>query len=1470
MATYRIAAPDGKTYQITGPDGASNDDVRAEVIRQNPHLADAGTSDNKTSAPKEKTSAIAAFGHGAERGVLPGLAGMGGMAGGAAFGAGLGVLGGPAAPVTVPLGAVAFGLLGGLGAGYATNAAQDYALSKMPETAKALGQDEAQRQLETKEHPYASFAGELAPQLLTLRPGSTAVRAGAGALERVLTKPVTGRVFGGTVGAGLEAGRENLQGQPLDPYQIAMAGGTGAVLTHPTRMGRSIIRGSERVVGAIPGMGARGPRPSPDAAPGEAPAEPRPTDINDIVSQPDIVAPQDIVARTAQPSVEVPENVQPAAKTELTLPKDLAGAKPKYGYGTKQFDVNFDSDVDKAAYIASQPKPSARDADYVAWASGATGMSPAEVRAHGNVIRGIIKIHAKDSEPGTVDMPSVWQPAQPMAAERGPSLTAAVPGEPIKSNFDPMSWPGRTDNEYVSKHVTAAGVVHGGPSAGATKISQTTINGVPIIITKSQTGGRASVDAYAPYSSVSMDRPNFPNSTSPSELVKIGVVKKAENGGIEHVVVSPEFQRQGLATTLVNLSEKHIGVDVSKTSDISPKGAAFLENRRLANLAQPKMPPPGGVPPGGTVPPGAVPPGAVPPGAMPPSGMPQRPNTPSINIDKLDVEQPVKNFVEQQAAANNDYMTQRRGIRSHETTVEAAKNAGITEEILASMKPGTALNAEQLTQARQIHANLAVTATELAKTGLAPTATVDDHIRFIEALTAHDPIAAATAGARGESARTLESLKYNVTGEYQARALQKTIEDAKINNEQQTIEAARINNEQPTNKLNELIARAKDPAASDADKQAAITEFNKNNKLNLQDLMKATSVLDDPDEVAKLLAASQKPATFWSKVYEVWINGLLSNVKTQAFNAISNTLSTVNSIVETPAIAAFSYAGHLGGKAVGRPTPAGERVYMGETPARLFGVVQGAKDSGKLAIKLLLSDVPMMDDSGKVSGRQHANKGMFGYIVRTPGRALNASDAFFKGINYRGEINARAYRMAQAEKLSGEAFARRVKSLIDQPTEAMDKAGHEAAKYSTFTNDLGSMGQKVQDVIHDSVLGRVLIPFYRTTVNLGKYGLARSPLGFIPVSLNPVLFKNLIGRNGPLAAAEARGRMAMGTMISAAALAYAMDETNTLDGTFPVITGGGPNDPDQRKVLANAGVQPYSFRWRGKYYSWQRVEPIATLLGPAADIADSYRYSKETNVYSDEYRKEKLKQLTRAVMNNITNKTWLQSVDNFLQAYDDPDRKMEPFIRQMAGSVVPGFIASQARSQDPYVRDVQSIQDAIKNRLPGYSQELAFKRDTYGNPIKTKQTLSPFLPLDVSPISKDPALTEPARLGMSISAPDRLQDGTKLTSQQYDKYQAINNKLFMQIVAPRIRSPAWPKYSDGMKRVLIEILIPTIRARASQMLLQDKSLIPGYIDANRNVKTAITLGMRQPAPKPMSGTERLVNMLKSTYKEYIH
>ena len=55
MTTYQIAAPDGKTYEIEGPPGASQEQVKAEVLRQNPYAA--STTEQLKAAPAAPFSA---------------------------------------------------------------------------------------------------------------------------------------------------------------------------------------------------------------------------------------------------------------------------------------------------------------------------------------------------------------------------------------------------------------------------------------------------------------------------------------------------------------------------------------------------------------------------------------------------------------------------------------------------------------------------------------------------------------------------------------------------------------------------------------------------------------------------------------------------------------------------------------------------------------------------------------------------------------------------------------------------------------------------------------------------------------------------------------------------------------------------------------------------------------------------------------------------------------------------------------------------------------------------------------------------------------------------------------------------------------------------------------------------------------------------------------------------------------------
>ena len=118
------------------------------------------------------------------------------------------------------------------------------------------------------------------------------------------------------------------------------------------------------------------------------------------------VAPVGQAATASPPPTPPQQPAKPKAAGDFALPKDLAGAKPRYSYGAKQFEVDFDSDLDRSLYILAQQNKSRRDADYLNAVTSHTGMTEDEARAAGEQIRASIKAMAKDAKPGRLAIPA--------------------------------------------------------------------------------------------------------------------------------------------------------------------------------------------------------------------------------------------------------------------------------------------------------------------------------------------------------------------------------------------------------------------------------------------------------------------------------------------------------------------------------------------------------------------------------------------------------------------------------------------------------------------------------------------------------------------------------------------------------------------------------------------------------------------------------------------------------------------------------------------------------------------------------------------------------------------------------------------------------------------------------------------------------------------------------------------------------
>ena len=226
---------------------------QAEVPEVNPF---AQFNSEKPIPETPDTSITGALLHHAARAAVPALASLPAAGLGAELGAAAGTAIEPGG------GTLVGGLLGGaaafMGSSYALSQAQDYGLSKLPDSWKdKLGLSDEQQAKEEAEHPIASFIGGLLPFALTIRPGAIPeikLPPNATAMQRLWANPVTQRLFPATIMGGMELGQEKVEGQPADWQKVGIATGFGLVFNRPTRLGERISEAGgvvgRRVTGA--------------------------------------------------------------------------------------------------------------------------------------------------------------------------------------------------------------------------------------------------------------------------------------------------------------------------------------------------------------------------------------------------------------------------------------------------------------------------------------------------------------------------------------------------------------------------------------------------------------------------------------------------------------------------------------------------------------------------------------------------------------------------------------------------------------------------------------------------------------------------------------------------------------------------------------------------------------------------------------------------------------------------------------------------------------------------------------------------------------------------------------------------------------------------------------------------------------------------------------------------------------------
>jgi hypothetical protein len=557
------------------------------------------------------------------------------------------------------------------------------------------------------------------------------------------------------------------------------------------------------------------------------------------------------------------------------------------------------------------------------------------------------------------------------------------------------------------------------------------------------------------------------------------------------------------------------------------------------------------------------------------------------------------------------------------------------------------------------------------------------------------------------------------------------------------------------------------------------------------------AVEGDPGKFNTLAKQLTKPG-WQDKFSELYINYLLSAPPTHIVNTVSNTLTALGQLPE------HATAAVLGGAraALGRGE---DRVIASEVGARAFGLLQGTREGIGEFAKTMRTGEPS-DFASKIEAQSlHAIKGVKGSILRTPTRLLMAEDELFKGMARRMELNGLAVRKAHKEGLRGEAAKARIAELVANPTDEMMERAFDYGRYLTFQRPLGALSGGIARAKQEVPLLNLIVTFIRTPTNLLKFAVERSPAAPLVKEWRRDFAAG--GARRDLAIAKALVGTGFGATI------YQLAHEGK-------ITGSAPSDPAKNRFMRADGWQPYSFEIGGKFYSYSRLDPFATTMGVAADLATKADGMSTRQL--DEYSML----LVASIMKSLGDKTWLSGASDFIEAIGDPERHGMPYLRRIAGSItIPNLVGHTARTLDPTARDTRSIGDELQARIPGLSDDLPAKRDIWGEPIVNEGGLGPnFLsPFRTSTAKNDPVNAEMLALDARVGPPQKSYkvDGKPVewSPQQYERLSELSGKAAREGVSSLVDQPGWDKMTPEAKLKAIGKVFTDARAGAKAEVL---------------------------------------------------
>ena len=556
----------------------------------------------------------------------------------------------------------------------------------------------------------------------------------------------------------------------------------------------------------------------------------------------------------------------------------------------------------------------------------------------------------------------------------------------------------------------------------------------------------------------------------------------------------------------------------------------------------------------------------------------------------------------------------------------------------------------------------------------------------------------------------------------------------------------------------------------------------------------AAGVAEDPKATA--LALGLDVATVRDTVLKVRYASMLSSIKTQIRNVAGNTAKIPLMVFEEGVKGAALGFQAASGQGVGRRIVGA----LSGSKAGLY-YMQGIFKAQGHAWQTFWSAMKYAEPLTRVSEYNQltkikGNKEWWAASLRL----LAASDEYFASL----AGTAKAYETAMLELrasgiLKGTSPELREKITKEWLSDAMDnvflpvtmsdgtvvkhgslatKEALDAADEATFQQQLDFVNQTLSNTVQNSIALKILMPFYKTTVNIFKDAFITRGIGL------PKEMLEAFGSKDPERIATAVSHLTSACFLWS--MAYELVQSGK-------ITGQEQGTKLQASVKLANGIQPNSYIDNdGRYWSLNLLEPYGSMVGflaTAAEIAD--REGAEL------FSMDGTDILFEGLMQTVVDKTFVKGLADVLLSIQRGNTGKA--LSQIPISFIPSILRDLGQMTDPIKRAAPDFYSKAWSRTP-FKDDLAPKIDWLtGMPEEYSHGGGIGAFLDAANISQekfDAVFYELSRLSGSDMPSDTIS-GTKLDPYQYADYCrtigtiTINGKTLYQTLEEIINSDAY-------------------------------------------------------------------------------